>query len=750
MTSIAPPATAPELAPEVVLGGPVAADRRQAARATLGLSGGADRAEPLRPMLRQAGVSFYPVIALGVLGFVDVFQSQALVVLTPDVSSTLGLSLGVIGAARALQFLAQVAAPVPMSALARKLTGKRAVLCLTTALVWSAVTLLTGFVTSLLALLAVLFLDGLSTGSVLALHSPMIADSYPPGARIRVLAGYTSVAAAGYLGAPLLVAVMSGPMHLTWRGDFLGLGLVSLAGSMLALRLRDPRPGQFDTEALHADIAAQDHSSPTEASDTDLGFFEIFRRLLLIPTLQRLCVGFLVFGMLTIPYSTFLSTFLLQKWHLAAPGRGLVIAAGYAIAITGLVIYGRVGENDFAKNPANVVGRIGLVVMLAVVCIAIGALSPFFIGMVVFFGLGTMFIGITLPGLNGIVLSIVDARQRSQAAALVGLFLASGSILGLLLLSGVDTEYGVTGSIVSLVIPGLLGGLILRSARQFVDQDIDRMVDGIIEEEDLTAFKRQGGRPPMLTAKGINFYYGQLQVLFDVDFTVDEGEMVALLGTNGAGKSTLLKAISGIGLPQAGTIRLAGNDITYLDAERRVRLGITQIPGGHSVFSRLSVVENLKGFGYTLGSDKKRIDEAIERCLTAFPRLDERRTSLGATLSGGEQQMLGLCKALILQPKLLLIDELSLGLAPVIVAQLLDMVRAINAEGTAVVLVEQSVNIALSLVNHAYFMEKGEMRFDGAAADLLGRDDLLRAVFLEGATKGRQAVRRTAQKKVAP
>jgi ABC-type branched-subunit amino acid transport system ATPase component/sugar phosphate permease len=730
-----------DLAPEVVLGGPVAADRRHAARATLGLSGGADKAGPLRPILEQADVSLYPVVALGVLGFVDVFQGQALVVLTPDVSSTLGLSLGVIGGARALQFLAQVVAPVPMAALARKLTGKRAVLCLTTALVWSAVTLLTGFVTSLLALLAVLFLDGLSTGSVLALHSPMIADSYPPAARIRVLAGYTSVAAAGYLAAPLLVAIMSGPLHLTWRGDFLGLGLVSLAGSLFALRLRDPRPGQFDTEVLHADIAAEDASDPTTASETELGFFEVFRRLLLIPTLQRLCVGFLVFGMLTIPYSTFLSTFLLQRWHLTASGRGLVIAAGYAIAIVGLVFYGKVGENDFAKDPANVVGRIGLVVMAAVTCIAIGALSPFFLGMVVFFGLGTLFIGITLPGLNGIVLSIVDARQRSQAAALVGLFLASGSILGLLLLSGVDSEYGVTGSIVSLLIPGLLGGLILRSARQFVDADIDRMVDSIIEEEDLTAFKRQGGRPPMLTARGVSFSYGQLQVLFDVDFTVDEGEMVALLGTNGAGKSTLLKAISGIGLPQAGTIRLAGNDITYLDAERRVRLGITQIPGGHSVFGRLTVVENLKGFAYTLGADKKRVDEAIERCLTTFPRLEERKGSLGATLSGGEQQMLGLCKALILQPKLLLIDELSLGLAPVIVAQLLDLVRTINAEGTAVVLVEQSVNIALSLVDHAYFMEKGEMRFDGPAAELLGRDDLLRAVFLEGASKAQPAAR---------
>jgi ABC-type branched-subunit amino acid transport system ATPase component len=228
-------------------------------------------------------------------------------------------------------------------------------------------------------------------------------------------------------------------------------------------------------------------------------------------------------------------------------------------------------------------------------------------------------------------------------------------------------------------------------------------------------------------------------VLFDVDFSVDDGEMVALLGTNGAGKSTLLKVISGIGLPTRGSVRYRGQEITYLDAERRLRLGITQIPGGRAVFGPMTVVENLRSYGYTMAGDKRAVDRAIETCFDAFPRLHERRNSLASTLSGGEQQMLGLSKGLMLRPRLLLIDELSLGLAPVIVGQLLEMVRRINADGTAVVLVEQSVNIALNLVDHAYFMEKGEMRFDGRADDLLARDDLLRAVFLQGAGAGAQS-----------
>src|SRR5207237_1642271 len=176
----------------------------------------------------------------------------------------------------------------------------------------------------------------------------------------------------------------------------------------------------------------------------------------------------------------------------------------------------------------------------------------------------------------------------------------------------------------------------------------------------------------------------------------------------------------------SGTGRSGGKDVTYLDAERRLRLGITQVPGGRAVFPPLSVVDNLRVYGYALGRGGRALDDAIERCFEAFPRLGQRRNQLASTLSGGEQQMLGLCKALILEPRLLLIDELSLGLAPVIVGQLLDMVREINARGTAIVLVEQSVNIALQAARHAYFMQRGEIRFDGPAEELLRRGYLLR------------------------
>ena len=711
------------------------AARRRQARATMGVTGSSE-SQPLRPVLAEHGLTTYPLVAVGLLSVVDLFQAEAFTILTPEVSRALGLSLGAIAGARTLAFLAIILAPLPMAALTQS-RGRRATLCIATGIAWSLVTLFTGLVTSLLALIAVLVLDGLSTGSVAALHAPLLADSYPPQARLRVLSGYSAMRTSGQIAAPLLVSLLAGPLDLTWRGVFVGLGVVSTTTSLFALRLKDPGPGRYDTELVrdqeHALVAGPEDLM--EQDDVDLGFFEILRRILLVPTVRRIASGYFALGVLLVPFGTYLSTYLEVQWDLDASGRGLFFSAVAAISIGTLLLFGARAERRFRQDPAWVVSFCGLALMAAVTCIGIGALMPVFLLMFAFIAAGQSLIAVLLPGLTAAYMSVIDARYRPHAAAVLGMFAAAGSIVGVIFLSGLDKRLGLSVALASLMLPGVVAGLIVRSASKLIDRDLDRMIDELLETEDVRVIKARGGHLPLLSCTGVDFSYGQLQVLFDVDFTVDDGEMVALLGTNGAGKSTLLKVVSGIGLPSKGGVRFRGQDITYLDSERRVPLGITQVPGGRAVFGTMDVVENLRAFGYTLGRDRKRIEESIELCFEAFPRLKERRTSLAANLSGGEQQMVGLSKALILQPKLLLIDELSLGLAPVIVGQLLDMVRRINDTGTAVVLVEQSVNIALSLVDHAYFMEKGEMRFDGPAQELLERDDLLRAVFLEGASK---------------
>ena len=224
--------------------------------------------------------------------------------------------------------------------------------------------------------------------------------------------------------------------------------------------------------------------------------------------------------------------------------------------------------------------------------------------------------------------------------------------------------------------------------------------------------------------------YGAVTVLDGVDFSVSAGEVVALLGTNGAGKSTLLRAVSGVLPAKRGTITVEGTDVTRVHASRRVARGLVQMPGGRATFPGLTVEENLRLGACKLPARERapRISDALDR----FPVLAERRTQLAGTMSGGQQQMLALARALMCRPRVLMIDELSLGLAPTIVAELLDAVVRLRDEGVGVVIVEQQVDLALDVADRAYFLERGQVRFTGPANELRGRTDLLRAVFLSG------------------
>jgi ABC-type branched-subunit amino acid transport system ATPase component len=234
----------------------------------------------------------------------------------------------------------------------------------------------------------------------------------------------------------------------------------------------------------------------------------------------------------------------------------------------------------------------------------------------------------------------------------------------------------------------------------------------------------------VLRVENVDFSYGRLQVLFDLSLDVQRGEALALLGTNGAGKSTLLKLVSGLERPTAGRIELDGQETTGLDAEAMVKRGVVLVPGGKSVFPDMTVDENLEMQSFVLRRDRGRVRERRDHVLEVFPRLGERLNQRAGTMSGGEQQQLALAKALLLDPTLLCIDELSLGLAPVIVGELLEIVERIRATGVSLVLVEQSLNVAAAMCERAVFLEKGAVQFEGRTAELLERDDIARAVFL--------------------
>jgi ABC-type branched-subunit amino acid transport system ATPase component len=238
------------------------------------------------------------------------------------------------------------------------------------------------------------------------------------------------------------------------------------------------------------------------------------------------------------------------------------------------------------------------------------------------------------------------------------------------------------------------------------------------------------GEPaPLLSVEKLNVGYGPVQVLFDVDLEVRAGQVVALLGTNGAGKTSLLRAISGLEPTLGGRVVYAGLDITSTRATWRVGMGLHQIVGGESVVGSLTVDENLRLFAFGLDDHGQ---DSTQDAYNTFPQLSDRRNQQAGTLSGGERQMLALSKVLMVRPQLLLIDEFSLGLAPVVIAKLLPVVREIASRGAAILLVEQSANIALSIADYAYVIEKGQIGYHGDTEGLRARPDLLRSAYLEG------------------
>jgi ABC-type branched-subunit amino acid transport system ATPase component/MFS family permease len=706
-------------------------ESRAVAREAIGVTGQGE-APPLRAAIARSGVGWYPLVALGLLVVVDEFHTHAFFVLGPEISASLGVSKETLAFVVALKTIAVSVAILPMAAFVQH-RPRRALLAIVTAFVWSAMTLFTSFVVTSLGLAMVMIADGLSTGSVRAVHPSVLVDTYPTEVRVRTLSFYRSADGLGNIAAPLLVGLLVAVLGYTWRGVFFAMGLMCFGAAIASLGLRDPGFGRWDTARVREALGGDETRG---RDDVALGTFEIVRRLLLIPTVRRILAGQVALGMTVIPLFTFFFFYLQEEWGMGPGARAVFFACVPVFAVAALLLVGRRGEAVFRRDPARLVELSALCLGLGVTVLAVAVLQPFFAVMVVLFGIASAMFALQLPWLLMCKLSIVPPTMRPHAAALSGLAQAAmGGFGGLILLGGADRRFGAAGAIAALAIPGIVAAVVLRSARLTINQDLDRMLDGIIEDERISELRAQGIVPSLIACRHLDFAYSGVQVLFDVNMTVEEGEIVALLGTNGAGKSTLLKVISGIGLPSRGSVRFEGTDITFLDAERRLRLGIAQVPGGRAVFPSLSVADNLRMYGFSFGRDRQTVERGIEAALSAFPRLVERNAARAITLSGGEQQMLGLAKAFILRPRLLLIDELSLGLAPKVTAELLAMVRQINETGTAVVLVEQSVNVALSMASRAYFMEKGEIRFEGPSSELIGRTDLLRSVFLAGATR---------------
>lgn len=232
----------------------------------------------------------------------------------------------------------------------------------------------------------------------------------------------------------------------------------------------------------------------------------------------------------------------------------------------------------------------------------------------------------------------------------------------------------------------------------------------------------------MLEVKDLEVYYGVIQAIKGISFHVEEGEVIALIGANGAGKTTTLQTITGMLNAQAGSIRFEGTELTKIPGHKIVSMGMAHVPEGRRVFAQLSVLENLKLGAYTR-KDKTEIEESLKRVYKSFPRLEERKNQLAGTLSGGEQQMLAMGRALMSKPRIILMDEPSMGLSPIFVNEIFDIIKQVSASGTTVLLVEQNAKKALSIADRGYVLETGKIVKEGKASDLLN-DEAVKKAYL--------------------
>ena len=699
----------------------------------------------LRASLALGGTGLLALLTT--INLLDYLVSAVTNALGPQIRVDLHLSQAAYGLITALPALFFVVAALPLGYLADRRTRVR--LAGLTAAATSLVVLAGGGARTGAELGTARALTGAGQAAILPVHSSLLADGYPLRGRARVLGVHSLAPQVASIVGPLLaleLPVFSGPGG--WRVAYVVLAAPTLlAGLLLAFRAREPVRGNAERQAVlgtpfaSPDVPEQRAVSPgphdAESCETQaapapvpLALRPAIARLLAIPTFRVLCAAVGVLGFVLTAVPAFLSELLQDQYGLGERTRGLALAATEVGAVVGVVVGAAMVDRLFRRDPSSVIlllsGVSALYGTLFAAVIDLPSATAAVIGLTVVKLLGAL---VSVP-LYLVAAAVVPYRLRSLAFAVLGLAIfLGGGFTGSVVTGLLADQIGVRDALVSVVLPAsVAAGAVGLLAARTVRADLSGRVEEILEEQAEATRLASGGEVPALQVRGLDAGYGAVQVLFGVDLDVRRGEVLALLGTNGSGKSTLLRVISGLTPATRGVVRLDGRSITLADAPTRVRLGVVQVPGGRAVFPTLSVLENLRAGAFTL--PKGLFPARLESVLELFPALRSLLGTPAGLLSGGEQQMLALAKALLLEPDVLLVDELSLGLAPVVVADLLLVVERLKAKGVTIVLVEQSVNVALELADRAVFLEKGRVRFSGPARDLAGRDDLVRAVFL--------------------
>jgi branched-chain amino acid transport system ATP-binding protein len=669
-------------------------------------------------ILGEAGHPVLPVVALFLVVFLAFADLSASGVLAPDVRDTFHLSDGtILNIAGGAGFLATCAA-LPLGYAGDRLSRIDMVVLL--ALVLGVATVGSALAPAVGVFVIARLLTGVGEVSNLPIQQSLLSDWYPQRLRPRAFAVHRLGQPAGLIVGALAAGGIAQVSN--WRVAFVVVGMPAFVFAYIAGLLRDPARGA--------------HEGLAHVAGPPVRFSAAVRRLWLSRTLRRVWIASFVIGAGYIPLLTLFPLFYKDVYGMGDFQRGVAATLSGIALLLGLIAGGALGQRLSATTVRGQLYYAGVSITtasLAVVVAAIAHTAAFSVAAAV---VSSFLGGIYYAPLTQVLSLVSPPRIRSTGLAGAEFALGLGTLVGTAIIAAITNAHGDRAGLATAGVILAGGGLIVGSAMTSAFED------AVAAARELAVQVRRprpgpdsaAAAAPLLEVVGVEFAYEGNQVLFGTTLEVRPGETLGLLGTNGAGKSTVLKVAAGILSPHRGAVFHDGVEITGMAPEEVARRGVVLMPGGRAVFANLSVRENLRLATWLYRREREASASAVDEALELFPKLRGRIDQPAAVLSGGERQMLGVAQALVCRPRLLLLDELTLGLSPRVVEELLGVVGDLRARGLTLVVVEQSVNIAALLCERAYFMEKGRVRFCGAPQDLLRRPDLVRSVFLGAVT----------------
>ncbi len=690
--------------------------------------------------LRQlgAGASLFPLGVLFAIELLDQATQSAFNVLTPNIRDAFGLTNAGILLIVAIAGAAALLFTLPVAVLADRTNRVR--IALIGALVGAAFSI--GLGLSNTVVLVTVMLVGVYMGQavIFPTHNSLLADYYSVPVRPRIYSAHRSGISIGAIAGVLIGAGLAS--LFSWRAPFLVFAVPIFVVVLIGTRLREPPRGRHVEQAeLSEQMVASERGEPAPLADaTDdvpvepppsLG--EAWRTVWKISALRRIFIALPFLAASIAGFTSLASLQYQETFHLDTVQRAWLIAPIQVFDLLGLAV-GAVIATRLAKRDVGLVFRmLAVASVIAAGFAVLFALAPnvpiAFIGNA---GIDAS-LAVVGPGVLASLSLAIPARVRAVGFSIGALFVLPG-LLVLPVVGALGDAIGFRYGLLILVPIFAIGGLIVSSAGSLIGRGDVRDVWTSMHTRAQMLQDRHDGKLPLLAVRELTVGYDGVTILSDIAIEVGEGEIVALIGTNGAGKSTLLRAIGGVAEADHGSIVFDGRDITHLPPDEIARLGVAQVPGGEGTFPNLRVEDNLRAAAWQGRRRGESDADMIEEALAAFPALATRRDERAANLSGGQQQMLALAMATITRPKLFLIDELSLGLSPIVVEQLLRAIESMRQAGTAILLVEQSMNVAVAVADRVYVMDTGAVRFSGTAEELAAHPELLWSIYLQKAS----------------